>query len=379
MARAKYIMLGGFLGAGKTTTLRALGKMLSDRGLRVGLITNDQARGLVDTALAAATGLPTEEIGGGCFCCRFNSLLEAARSLNGQNRPEVFLAEPVGSCTDLVATVSLPLQQIYGDDFEVAPYAALLDPIRAERLLGLQPGRQFSENVQYIYRKQLEEADHIVINKTDLLADDPARLPALETALRAAFPHARVWRVRSRSGEGLEPLLDTLLAETMDRDGAHPMPLDYQVYGDGEARLGWLNASAKLTSDDEWDGNTWLLGLAKALQTNLEAAGAEVAHLKMLLSLAEDAYELAAVNQTRSESTPELSHRLADALEDGHLLINCRAEADPELLRKIVQSTLESHLGGLRAEWESLDYFRPGMPTPTHQPKRLTDERRRQR
>ncbi|NBP81810.1 cobalamin biosynthesis protein P47K, partial [bacterium] len=107
-------MIGGFLGAGKTTSILQFAQWLTDRGLKVGLVTNDQGGSLVDTALASAHDLPVEEIVGGCFCCRFNSLVEAADSLVGEAAPDVLIAEPVGSCTDLVATVSLPLEQIYG-------------------------------------------------------------------------------------------------------------------------------------------------------------------------------------------------------------------------------------------------------------------------
>src|SRR6185503_10765707 len=101
----RYVMVGGFLGSGKTTALSQLAKHLTALKQRVGLITNDQGTGLVDTALLTSRGFAVEEIPGGCFCCRFNSLVEAAARLTSRSRPDVFLAEPVGSCTDLVATV----------------------------------------------------------------------------------------------------------------------------------------------------------------------------------------------------------------------------------------------------------------------------------
>ena len=145
---ARYIMIGGFLGAGKTTAVAQLARRLRDQGLRVGLITNDQGNELVDTAMLASQGFAVEEIAGGCFCCRFNSLLEAARSLSATTRPEVFIAEPVGSCTDLVATVTYPLRRIYGDEFTVAPLSVLLDPVRALRIFGLAEGGRFSEKVR---------------------------------------------------------------------------------------------------------------------------------------------------------------------------------------------------------------------------------------
>src|SRR3989442_5340136 len=115
--RARYIMIGGFLGAGKTTCVAKLAQQLTAQRLRVGLITNDQGSELVDTAMLRSRGFATEEIPGGCFCCRFNSLAEAAERLTNRTRPDVFVAEPVGSCTDLVATVRYPLPRTYGEHF----------------------------------------------------------------------------------------------------------------------------------------------------------------------------------------------------------------------------------------------------------------------
>ncbi|SVE46262.1 uncharacterized protein METZ01_LOCUS499116, partial [marine metagenome] len=148
-------MIGGFLGAGKTTSVASLAQNLTDQGQTVGLITNDQGRELVDTTMLRSKGFATEEIPGGCFCCRFNSLVDAAGKLTESTRPDVFIAEPVGSCTDLVATVTYPLRRIYGNEFSIAPLSVLLDPVRAARIFGLTEGGQFSEKVIYIYRKQL--------------------------------------------------------------------------------------------------------------------------------------------------------------------------------------------------------------------------------
>src|SRR5690242_11056171 len=120
-AKARYVMIGGFLGAGKTTAVAKLARQLTEQGLQVGLITNDQGSHLVDTTMLSSGGFQVEEIPGGCFCCRFNSLVEAARRLTNASRPDVFIAEPVGSCTDLVATVTYPLRKLYGANFTIAP------------------------------------------------------------------------------------------------------------------------------------------------------------------------------------------------------------------------------------------------------------------
>src|SRR5689334_1001418 len=198
---ARYIMIGGFLGAGKTTAVGKLAARLAGQGLRVGLITNDQGRNLVDTTMLRARGFATEEIPGGCFCCRFNSLVEAAQKLTNTTRPDVFIAEPVGSCTDLVATVTYPLRRIYGESFSIAPLSVLVDPMRAARIFGLETGGKFSEKVTYIYRKQLEEADVIVINKCETLTQ--IKLGALRSRLATEFPRAEIFAASARTGVGL--------------------------------------------------------------------------------------------------------------------------------------------------------------------------------
>src|SRR5262245_36579622 len=241
-------MVGGFLGAGKTTAMLRLAEHFTGAGRRVGLITNDQSQGLVDTSLLTSKGFPTTEITGGCFCCRFNSLTDAADRLAGDARPDVFLAEPVGSCTDLRATVQYPLRRLYGDDYRVAPLSVLVDPTRAARILGLEPGRSFSPKVVYIYEKQLEEADIIVVNKSDLLTDE--RRDRLADTLRAWFQHADVIAVSARTGANLDAWFARLSSSMPSR---HAMEIDYDRYAEGEALLGWLNATVRLSAATPFD------------------------------------------------------------------------------------------------------------------------------
>ncbi|MBA3714484.1 MAG: hypothetical protein H0W76_18825 [Pyrinomonadaceae bacterium] len=103
MSKVLIACVGGFLGAGKTTALMAAARELMRRGLRVGMITNDQGDALVDTEVMRSFGLPTEEITGGCFCCKFDVLIDHAQRLLDQAQPDVILAEAVGSCTEVIS------------------------------------------------------------------------------------------------------------------------------------------------------------------------------------------------------------------------------------------------------------------------------------
>ncbi|HVM48486.1 MAG TPA: GTP-binding protein [Candidatus Acidoferrum sp.] len=363
--KPRYIMIGGFLGAGKTTAVGRLAAHLTRQGLRVGLITNDQGRNLVDTTLLRCQGFRTEEIPGGCFCCRFDALVEAARKLAQRSRPDVFIAEPVGSCTDLVATVAYPLRRLHGANLTVAPVSVLVDPVRALRSFGVEPGGTFSDKVLYIYQKQIEEADLIVISKCDLL--DERRLASLREAIAATFPRKEILAVSAREGTNLEAWFERITRE--EQRSGRAMQVDYEVYADGEARLGWSNCTARLAARKKFNGDLFLLELAVQLRNRLCAAKAEIAHLKMTLVPDDGGGKVASINIVRSDVAPEAGARLGVPVTGGQLMINLRAEAAPEVLGTAVREGLQAAatpFDTLVVSLHLLDHFRPGKPTPTH-------------
>ncbi len=384
-------MLGGFLGSGKTTTLLRLALELQRSGKRVGLITNDQAQGLVDTALVEELDLPVREITGGCFCCRSETLVDALSRLTADKQPEVFLAEPVGSCTDLIATVSKPLEQIYKAGYVMAPYAVLVDPFRAEQTLGMElessvkdlKGRGahrhvnkgiFSPDVAYIYRKQLEEAEIIVINKVDVMA--PERVERLKGLLEQEYPGTPVLTVASRAGLHMEGLFERL--STAVGEHKPSIEVDYERYGRGEALLGWVNLKVRVDGAATWAGNAWLMQLVQGIGAALNTMDMEVAHLKATLASRGAATmgqsRLAAVQWVRSDAEPEYSRQLAEAegkcaAGEYELLVNLRAEGDPEKLAAAVLGALTGaakKVKGLELGEAKMEHFRPGQPNPTH-------------
>lgn len=369
--KARYIMIGGFLGAGKTTAVGKLARKLTDEGLRVGLITNDQGRNLVDTTMLRAQGFATEEIPGGCFCCRFNSLVDAAQKLTASTRPDVFIAEPVGSCTDLAATVTYPLRRIYRDDFTVAPISVLVDPVRAQRIFGLAQGGNFSEKVVYIYKKQIEEADIVVISKSDLL--DEKQLDQVKQAIAENFPDKRISAVSAREEKNLDEWFAQITDETQVAKTA--MEVDYQVYAEGEALLGWLNCTVQLSAANAFDPNEFLKAAAGEIQQRLKAQNAEVAHMKMTLSPDEGlSGEIAGINVVRNDVVPELSFQLDGTVKSAQLIINARAEAAPNILSDAVREGLAAATSAfptLKSTIDHLEHFRPGKPTPTHRIEQL--------
>jgi G3E family GTPase len=247
----------------------------------------------------------------------------------------------------------------------------VVDPVRARRALGLETGPGFSPDVEYIYQKQLEEAQVIVINKSDLL--DPAALEELDRALAERFAEAVRFTISARRGMGLAPWLDHLRRHSLP--AAEAMELDYDRYARGEASLGWLNCTLRADAPRPFDPDRLLLELARCLHRALANGHHQVAHLKMTFA-PDDAPEVAVVNLVRNDVEPELARRIARPASAGRLVLNLRAEAAPEPIRGLVERTLEDARGNgegdeYRLRVERLVCFQPARPQPTHRLVRL--------
>ena len=363
MLTPRYIMIGGFLGAGKTTSMLKAAEYFASKGFKVGLISNDQSQGLVDTNILSSSGFATEEIAGGCFCCRFPSLVQASEKLQREASPDVYLAEPVGSCTDLVSTVVYPLEQMYGDRYSIAPLSVLVDPIRAQRFLGLLAGKTFSPKVNYIYGKQLEEADLIVVNKKELL--DPSSLDRLLKTLAERYPKSEILTVSLRNSEGVLEWFSQL--ETSHDKTRPTMDVDYEVYAQGEALLGWVNMSWTIRGE-EFDGNRMLVELLESIHSRLGSTQQiPIAHLKGTI-LPDQGNDLAVANLVREDGQVDQACALVEGLSQGELIVNLRAEADPEVLRKAVEESLQKSCQQFKFSASEIhsSAFRPLPPTPTH-------------
>ena len=362
---ALYIMVAGFLGAGKTTSVIALADYLQQKSKTIGVITNDQAEDLVDTQLVKRSGFNVREIAGGCFCCRFSSLKEAADHLTQASRPDVFIAEPVGSCTDLIATVSYPLRRLYGEDFTIAPLSVLLDPIRAMRVHGIGVGNRFSEKIEYIYKKQIEESQFIVINKCDRLSDEDRHALAVE--LDKQYPDKQQFWVSAKTGEGLEPWFEALISQLGHTLPNNTLEIDYQEYALGEAMLGWLNATLDLKAIDDIDGNAFLEAFTKCLCENIAISGGQIAHLKTTLKPSDDDYEMASVQVVDNDQVPELGLSLSEEINAAELIVNARAEIEPKKLMAALDQTLIA-MDDCRVELKlsHSDHFAPAEPVPEH-------------
>lgn len=357
----RFVMIGGFLGAGKTTTIARLAAHFRSQGKNVAIVTNDQATDLVDTLLLRSQGFNVGEVAGSCFCCNFDALTGTVESLSAQERPDIVLAEPVGSCTDLVATVIRPLEQIYDQPFDIAPYGVIIKPSHGSKILGGQGQRGFSPKAEYIFRKQIEEADFVIVNRIDELTKEA--VDELTQLLSQQFSNIPVIRLSAKSGLGFDALCEFLSQQGVF--GQRVMDVDYDIYAEGEAELGWLNCQAKLTAEAPIDLDNFLMELLGRMHQALIALDAEVAHLKAI-GMAEGVYAVS--NLVSNSDRPVLSLPSSWQGQEIELVVNARVAVSPEQLESMVRAALAEQAAAAHAiaHVVSLQCFRPGRPVPTH-------------
>jgi G3E family GTPase len=357
----RFLMVGGFLGAGKTTAIARLAHHYSAQGLRVGIVTNDQAYNLVDTQSLRGQGFDVGEVPGACFCCKFNELLETVTSLSAEHQPDIILSEPVGSCTDLAATVIEPLRRLHGDRFEVGKLAVLLKPEHGRKILSGAENLGFSSKAAYIFLKQIEEADVVVLNKIDRLSSEEQG--ELMQLIAERFPEKQVLALSALSGDGFDQLTDALELPAEARQSW--MEVDYDIYAEGEAELGWLNANVVFESDANFQLDEVLMSLINWLQLQLQPPVGEIAHLKVYGQSGETS---AVANVVSSDSTPQLSLASGAATKRAELIVNARVAIDPEVLEQLVTDAIgvTAEYFNLEAEISAMQRFRPGRPVPTH-------------
>jgi G3E family GTPase len=361
----KLIFVGGFLGSGKTTALAGIAKRLLSLGKRVGIITNDQSDNLADTVIVremlGELGVPIEEVVAGCFCCKFEELIDNIEKIL-VHKPDILLGEPVGSCTDFVAAVANPIKIHYHEAFRFAPFSTMVDPYRVRELLLAETESNFPEEVAYLFGKQLEEADILVLNKIDLVAE--AEVERLVSVLTEKYPEKEILAISARDSVGIDKWLEILLS---GRPGANTVlsQIDYDRYARAEAVLGWLNAAIRISSEELFTADQFVRALFIELRDSFKRKKGEIGHLKSVFTSGGKSLW---VNLTNLSSDPVVSGSPLTKLAKGSLILNARVQLSPELLEKIVRDVLATVAVrfAVKPEIDDLQCFSPAYPNPPH-------------
>lgn len=178
MVQMKIIILGGFLGSGKTTVLMQFGKYLLRRAQRemkspseapVVILENEISEAGVDNQLLSSANFTVQNIFAGCICCTSTvSLCESVKQIENTWNPEYLLIEATGMAyPDNIRDV---LQKEAGKQ---AVILALADAKRWKRVV---------RAMQQFVVSHLKDADVILVNKKDLVSEEELKTVQEEAA-----------------------------------------------------------------------------------------------------------------------------------------------------------------------------------------------------
>lgn len=354
----KVHLVAGFLGSGKTTAITNTSKLLIDKGFTASIITNDQGKFQVDSHFVKSLEIANAEVSGGCFCCNYNQLDEQIELLRNEVKPDLIFAESVGSCTDLVATVLKPLLNFKSAEIEKLTFTTFVD---ARLLLTFFRGNElpFESDTNYIWQKQIEESEILVINKIDLVSETD--LLFLESNVKNLYSTKQVLYQNSLNNKSLEQWLEAL--EHYSVKEHKNIDVDYVKYGVGEANLAWLDEEIEFVSENQQALQEANIFIDSLIDEFIERK-LPVGHLKFLLKYNGKSKKISYTTIFTEDSDIE-SDEKADSVK---LIVNARIQISPIELREIVVNVISKQKLNktLQLNENSISFFQPGFPNPTY-------------
>jgi G3E family GTPase len=215
-ARLPVSIVGGYLGAGKTTLVNHL--LREANGRRLAILVNDFGALPIDRDLIVAAGGDTIDIAGGCICCSYGSDLMAALQelLRRQSAIDHVVVETSGVALPGMVASAVTLLA----DYDVRGIVVVAD---AETVRARDADRYLADTID----RQLAAADLVLLNKGDLVP--PQQLAETCDWLLAAAPDAELV-VTTRCA--IPP--DRVLGR---RPGSHRRPASLRTPGAPDAAL----------------------------------------------------------------------------------------------------------------------------------------------
>jgi len=283
----KFGIISGFLGAGKTTLMIELFRYFSGRGIRCELIANDLGEcEMVDARYSEKQGAAVNAMPGGCICSRTTELKDILGEKFAAGA-EIILSDVPGCGVGALDTVYRDMKT---EDTELAPFITVISPEQ----LGLLSDEDVSyrlhlpKEMDGILRAEIEEADAVVINKTDTMTEE--EILSSEKLIKDISSDIRVFTVSAKNSSGIDELAEYILTEKASLTqpeglGERPEAVLPQF------KLSWYDSRyyVKVCCDD-FSPDEYLSDLMENARFSFASMNANIPHLKIFAAGQEGDY-----------------------------------------------------------------------------------------
>lgn len=338
MDRKRFMVVSGFLGAGKTTTMVALTEYINSSGKHAAIIANDLgANYIIDAEYSGRQNVEVTPIGGGCICYMPDTLIERINRLNKEPK-DIVMSDIPGCGIGALDHVYGNLDKNHKDEFVLAPFLVVTDPERLRMIMPEQADINLPPELKFLLDAQLREADCIVLNKTDLMTEE--EVGRYVKFLKEACPDIPVFPISAKEKTGLEPVAEYVLSAE-SRVNITDIGYGGPEFISAEQMMSWFNRNVLITSRDEneFDGNQLVDDLIDEIRDGLIAQKRNVPHLKTFAVGKDEDYGKASLIGVDYDiiHDREMKERTAKM----QLVINARAVCESELLLDIVDEAFD--------------------------------------
>ena len=338
MTKPFYMVVTGFLGAGKTTSMIAMARVVNSKYGKGGIIANDLgAKNLVDADLTRKADVEISEITGDCICYVTEDLVHRIDGLvaNGCN---VVMSDIPGSGLGSLDHVVIKIKDEYPGKYELLPLTCIVDPERLRMILPERANINLPEEMRFLLNAQIAEADLIVLNKIDMLSEEEKQAD-LEF-IRSAYPEIPVMCMSARTGEGVEEVVDYVMQH---RAAAIHREIGYgsDEMDDAERQMCWYNRRffVKEREGKNIDFNQVVDDFFEAIRDGLIDAKRNVPHLKLFAAGEGDDYVKASLIGVDYDI--EYDRKLDQEYTAMAIIVNARALCESETMGEIVDDACD--------------------------------------
>jgi len=196
----KILILGGFLGSGKTSVLLKLAKAFvgesSDNNTKIVIIENEIGEVGVDDKMLSAGGYNVQNMFSGCICCSMaGDIVDNLKIIQKDYNPELVIIESSG--VGFPFNIKENIEEYLNITSRIC---TVVDAKRWKRML---------VPMGLMLNQQLKNSEYILVNKVDLV--DQEMIDFVDESVKSFVPEAKIFNISATTAFG-ENLIKEILS-----------------------------------------------------------------------------------------------------------------------------------------------------------------------